>query len=177
MGRYCRFYFGRARAVLDLFLPLILGRLINEGVGLSEFVSEPNIARIYEFAGLMLIIILISIGITIISSYMESKISSSFAVDLRKAVYKKIETFSLREMDHFTTSSLITDQPMISNKYKDSSILCLRLIILQPVLAFGAIIFSIRTQPSLSMILIASVTGIVFFHHHHFRSTRYLSSN
>lgn len=151
------------RAVLDLFLPLILGRLINEGVGLSDLVDEPNIQRIYELAGVMLVIILIGIGVTILSSYMESKISSSFAVDLRNAVYQKIETFSLREMDHFTTSSLITRSTNDIQQIQGFINFMLRLIILQPVLAFGAIVFSVRTQPNLSMILIASVTAIIFF--------------
>jgi ATP-binding cassette, subfamily B, multidrug efflux pump len=77
------------------------------------------------------------------------KISSSFAVDLRKAVYKKIEKFSLREMDHFTTSSLITRSTNDIQQIQGFINMMLRLIILQPVLAFGAIIFSVQTQPDL----------------------------
>ncbi|MFU8792420.1 MAG: ABC transporter ATP-binding protein [Acholeplasmataceae bacterium] len=150
------------RAVLDLLLPAILGRLVNEGIGISDQVTGPNIPRIYELAGVMLIIITISIMVTILSSFLESRISASFAVDLRKAVYKKIETFSLREMDHFTTSSLITRSTNDIQQIQGFINMMLRLIILQPVLAAGAIIFSVQTQPTLSLILIASVTAIVF---------------
>lgn len=150
------------RAVLDLLLPAILGRLVNEGIGISDQVSGPNIPRIYELAGVMLIIITISIIVTIISSFLESRISASFAVDLRKAVYKKIETFSLREMDHFTTSSLITRSTNDIQQIQGFVNMMLRLIILQPVLAAGAIIFSVQTQPTLSLILIVSVIAIVF---------------
>lgn len=91
------------RAILDLLLPNFLGQIVSEGLGLGQVVSEPNLSKIFYYAGLMLAATLISIGVTIFGGYLESKISAGFARNLRRAVYEKIESFSLREMDHFTT--------------------------------------------------------------------------
>src|SRR3989339_652420 len=85
------------RAGLDLLLPMILGLLVSDGIGLSATSVDPNVRRIWELALLMLGATLLSIGVTIISGLMESKISAGFALDLRKAVYQKIEQFSLKE--------------------------------------------------------------------------------
>ena len=150
-----------ARAVLDLLLPMIMGRLVSEGIGYGEQVMDPNIQKIYEFAGLMLIITVVSIVITIFSGYLESKISAAFAVDLRKAVYRKIEQFSMKEMNHFTTSSLITRSTNDIQQLQGYVNMLLRMIILQPFLAVGAIAFSIAQHPTLSMVLIASITALV----------------
>jgi len=150
-----------SRAVLDLLLPMILGRLVDEGIGFGSQIVEPNLAKVYQFSLLMFIITVISIGVTIFSGYMESKISASFAFDLRKAVYQKIEQFSMREVNHFSTSSLITRTTNDIQQLQNYVNMMLRMLILQPFLAIGAVTFSILQHPTLSMILIASVTALI----------------
>ena len=149
------------RAFLDLLLPNLLGQIVSEGLGLGEVVTDPNLERIFYYAGLMLGATVISIIVTIIGGYLESKISAGFAKNLREAVYQKIEQFSLREMDHFTTSSLITRTTNDIQQLQGIVHMMLRMIILAPLLAVGAITFSIIQQPTLSMILVASITALI----------------
>lgn len=149
------------RAFLDLLLPNLLGKIVSEGLGLGEVVSDPNLERIFYYAALMLGATIISIGVTIYGGYLESKISAGFAKNLRTAVYEKIEQFSLREMDHFTTSSLITRTTNDIQQLQGIVHMLLRMIILAPLLAAGAITFSIIQQPTLSMVLVASITALV----------------
>jgi ATP-binding cassette, subfamily B, multidrug efflux pump len=161
IGVFFVFIMVALRALLDLLLPRILGMLVNEGIGLGEVTVDPDIRKIWEYAILMLAATLISIVVTIISGYRESKISAGFAKDLRKAVYKKIESFSLKEMDHFTTSSLITRSTNDITQLQGTVNMMLRMIILSPFLAVGAIFFSIQENPSLSMVLIASISALL----------------
>lgn len=149
------------RAFLDLLLPNLLGKIVSEGLGLGEVVSNPDMQKIFYYAGLMLGATIISIVVTIYSGYLESKISAGYAKDLRAAVYQKIEKFSLREMDHFTTSSLITRTTNDIQQLQGIVHMMLRMIILAPLLAIGAITFSIIQQPTLSMVLVASITALV----------------
>ncbi|HRX45640.1 MAG TPA: ABC transporter permease, partial [Acholeplasmataceae bacterium] len=149
------------RAFLDLLLPNLLGQIVSEGLGLGEVVTDPNLERIFYYAGLMLGATIISIIVTIIGGYLESKISAGFAKNLREAVYQKIEKFSLREMDYFTTSSLITRTTNDIQQLQGIVHMMLRMIILAPLLAVGAITFSIIQQPTLSMILVASITALI----------------
>ena len=149
------------RAFLDLLLPNLLGQIVSEGLGLGEVVTDPNLERIFYYAGLMLGATVISIIVTIVGGYLESKISAGFAKNLREAVYQKIEQFSLREMDHFTTSSLITRTTNDIQQLQGIVHMMLRMIILAPLLAVGAITFSIIQQPTLSMILVASITALI----------------
>lgn len=149
------------RAGLDLLLPMVLGLLVSDGIGLNQTGVDPNIQRIWELALLMLGATVLSIIVTIISGYMESKISAGFAVDLRKAVYQKIEQFSLREMDYFSTSSLITRSTNDIQQLQGFVNVMLRMIILAPFLAVGAILFSIAEHPTLSMLLIVSIISLL----------------
>lgn len=149
------------RALLDLLLPMILGMLVSQGIGISESAIDPDTRRIWELAGVMFAVTFLSIIVTIYGGYKESKIAASFARDLRKAVYEKIESFSMKEVDHFTTSSLITRSTNDIQQLQNYLNLLLRMIILQPVLAVGAIAFSVAQQPTLSMLLIVSVISLV----------------
>jgi ATP-binding cassette subfamily B protein len=149
------------RAFLDLLLPNLLGQIVSEGLGLGEVVTDPNLERIFYYAGLMLGATVLSIIITIIGGYLESRISAGFAKNIRAAVYEKIEQFSLREMDHFTTSSLITRTTNDIQQLQGIVHMLLRMIILAPLLAVGAVTFSIIQQPTLSMVLVASITALI----------------
>jgi ATP-binding cassette subfamily B protein len=149
------------RAFLDLLLPLLLGLLLNEGLGLaSNGVSNTN--KILEYSGYMLLASVLSIGITIFSGYMESTVSSKFARTLRRDYYKKVQSFSLGEIDHFSIGSLITRSTNDIRQLQMIVNTMLRLIILQPVFAIGAIVFSVIQQPTLSMVLIASISALIF---------------
>jgi ATP-binding cassette, subfamily B, multidrug efflux pump len=149
------------RAYLDLLLPRYLGLLVNEGIGLGEVGVDPDAQKIWLYALLMLGATLVSIGVTILSGFMESRISAGFAKDLRIAVFAKIQSFSLKEMDHLTTSSLITRSTNDISQLQGTVNVLLRMIILAPFLAVGAIIFSIRENPTLSMLLIVSIVSLL----------------
>jgi len=149
------------RAVLDLLLPLLLGLLLNEGLGLSSN-GVTNMDKIIEYSLWMLLASLLSIGITIFSGYMESSVSSKFARHLRRDYYKKVQSFSLEEIDQFGIGSLITRSTNDIKQLQMNVNTLLRLIILQPVFAIGAIVFSVLQQPTLSMVLIASISALVF---------------
>jgi ATP-binding cassette subfamily B multidrug efflux pump len=154
------FFLVATRAILVLVLPLLLGRLINEGIGFGNSgIADPS--KIWLYSGYMLIASVLSIVITVFSGFMESNISSKFAKKLRRDYYQKVQQFSLAEIDEFTIGSLITRS---TNDIKQLQMVVnslLRLVILQPVFAIGAVVFSVLQQPTLSMVLIASVSALI----------------
>ncbi len=149
------------RAVLTLLLPLILGLLINEGIGLAVGAS-PDTQKYYFIVVICFVASLLSIIITVGSGYMETTISSKFARTLRRDYYKKVQQFSLSEVDDFSIASLITRSTNDIRQLQMNVNTMLRLIILQPVFATGAIVFSVIQQPTLSMVLIASISALIF---------------
>ncbi|OHE31932.1 MAG: hypothetical protein A2009_03480 [Tenericutes bacterium GWD2_38_27] len=64
-------------------------------------------------------------------------------------------------MDHFSTSSLITRSTNDIQQLQGFVNTMLRMIILAPFLAIGAIAFSIAQHPTLSMLLIVSIISLV----------------
>ncbi len=157
------FLFVALRALAELSLPLFMGQIVGEGLGLHQHSQSITLNKevIFKATSYMVLISIGSIGITILSGYLESKVAASFASDLRKAVYQKIQNYSMNEISYFQTSSLITRTTNDIQQLQNLVNMLLRMIILQPVMAVGAIIMSIMTQPSLSLILVVSVISVL----------------
>ena len=83
----------------------------------------------------MVLISIASIGITILSGYLEAMVAAGFASDIRKAVYEKIQNYSMSEINYFQTSSLITRSTNDIQQLQNLVNMLLRMIILQPVMA------------------------------------------
>ena len=90
---------------LDLKLPDYMRVIIEtlQGVGIEDKVNQ-----ILINGGYMLACALGSLCSAILVHLLVSQMSSRFASNLRLALYGKIESFSLSEMNKFSTASLIT---------------------------------------------------------------------
>ena len=147
-----------SRGVLEILLPKYMGELINQGL---EQPTGPNINIMWYYLAIMAGIIIAIIIVTVVSRYFESKVASGFAKTLRSAVYEKIESFSLEEMDQFTVSSLITRTTNDIQQLQGYINIMLGWLFLQPIMAIGAIIMAFRVNASLSMVLIISLSSLL----------------
>ncbi len=148
------------RAVLNLALPMFLGNLLND-------LSNPALTEQAKYDSIILNVIWMSVstigGIIVIitSGYFESKTAARFAQDLRHALYEKVQLFSMNEMDQFTTSSLITRATNDIQSLQGTVAMLLRMVVMQPFMAIGAMVMAYYTQPTISTILIFTIIAVV----------------
>lgn len=150
------------RAVLNLALPMFLGNLLNDIT--SETLShQQKVDSIILNVVLMTASTILGIVAIITSGYLESRTSSKYARDLRNALYAKVQQFSMTEMDQFQTSSLITRATNDIQSLQSTVNMLLRMVIMQPFMAIGAMVMAFVTQPTVSTILIFSILAVVGF--------------
>ena len=107
----------------------------------------------------MLGIALIAAIVTIISSFLATKVAAFFARDLRKEVTKKVMSYSQKEMEEIKTASLITRTTNDITQVQNLLMMALRMLIFAPIMGIGAII-KVRGS-SLSWIIIMIVLIII----------------
>ena len=144
-----------ARAITELLLPSFLSDFIALGIDKNDY----NVMWMY--AGIMLVVIIIGVGVTILSSYLSSKITTGFAYELRMAVYEKVNQFSIAELNEFTVSSLITRNTQDIQQLQMATNMSLRMVLLQPILAGGGIVFAIRTHAPLSIVIAVGIVSLL----------------
>ncbi|EGV11043.1 ABC transporter transmembrane region domain protein [Streptococcus constellatus subsp. pharyngis SK1060 = CCUG 46377] len=88
--------------VVNLGLPTVLARMIDEGIN-----QEDN-NRLYYWALVMLIVILLGILGRIVLSYAAGKLTTSMVRDMRNDIYDKLQEYSHHEYEQIGVSSLVT---------------------------------------------------------------------
>ena len=122
-------------------------------------VEEKQMNYIYSTGGKMLIVALISMGVTILSVYLSSKLSAFIGKDLRNKVMKKIMTFETEELNKFSTSSLITRCTNDIVQIQTLIMMLFRIIIFAPIMGIGAIT-KVSGSP-ISWVVIVSVCAVL----------------
>lgn len=109
----------------------------------------------------MLLVTLIGVGSAAIVGFSASRTASGFARDLRSAVFKSVQEFSVSEFDTFSTSSLITRTTNDITQVQHLIMMGMRMLFFAPVMGFGSIIMALRTGASMSWILIVAVIFVI----------------
>lgn len=120
---------------LDLKIPDYMSGITN--VIQSD---SSNMNSIFSFGIKMLACALSSLAASFIVSILASKISSNYGAELRSLLFRKVQSFSLEETSHFSTSSLITRTTNDITQIQTIIVMGLQVIIKAPILAIWAII-------------------------------------
>jgi ATP-binding cassette, subfamily B, multidrug efflux pump len=136
------------QALATLYLPELNGDIINNGV------AKGDTAYILSTGALMLGISLVVVVASIIAVYWGSKTGMAFGRDVRGAIFRKVESFSQTELNHFGTPSLITRNTNDVQQVQMVVLMGLNMMIIAPILAVGGIIMALRQDIPLSGILI-----------------------
>jgi ATP-binding cassette, subfamily B, multidrug efflux pump len=145
------------QAIGNLYLPTLNGDIINFGVAKGD---NDYILRI---GGFMLLVTL-ALGVaSILAVYGGARISMGFGRDVRSAIFRKVESFSQVEVNHFGPASLITRNTNDVQQVQMVVFMALTLLISAPILIVGGIIMAIRQDVPLSGLLVVVLPIMVVF--------------
>ncbi len=134
--------------VLTLGFPLLLSEIINEGI------NKGDLESIKSDGIIMLVCCFIAMLVSIANSYCSSKVSTSFAGELRSDIFNKVESFSQGDIDKIGIPSLITRTINDIRQVQDFILMSLRTIISVPIMLIGGTIMAVIMDPGLSLVLL-----------------------
>ena len=106
----------------------------------TEIVSpDTDMDVVYRDGGMMLLCAFASLVVSIIVGCIAAWIATSFSRRLRDLEYARVQSFSLEEMDRFSTSSLITRSTNDITQIQMTTAMGLMIIIRAPIMAVWAI--------------------------------------
>jgi len=117
---------------------------------------------------LMLLLSLVSGACTIAVGFLSAKIAAGLSRDLRKSVFKKVESFSSTEFDKFSTASLITRSTNDITQIQMVMIIMVRMVFYAPIMGVGGVIRAIGKSSSMwwiiavAVIVLLGMIGIIF---------------
>ena len=151
-------------AACQLYLPKLMGKIIDNGFTpvINETMSAADgRAYVLKEAVIMILVSLIAIVGGITCMKLSSEVSQKFAARIRNAMFKKISSFSFKNIDEFSTASLTTrltnDVTMIQNM----TMMILRMLIRMPSMLIVASFFAVSINPRLASMLLFALPLII----------------
>lgn len=114
------------------------------------------------FSGLkMLGIALLSMGTTILVSFIGARTAASLARDLRKGVFDKVLSFGTTEFKQFGVASLITRTTNDIQQVQQMMIFTLRIIFYAPIIGIGGVIKALNANSTMAWIIAVAVMSVM----------------
>ncbi len=157
--------------VMEMIVPRLMSSIIDDGV------TAGNMQHIYTVGGWMIVAAIVGLIFGVGGAVFGSAAATGLARNLRKSMFRNIQTFSFASIDKYSTAGLVTrmttDVTNIQNAYQMS----LRMSIRAPASLIVAMVMSFTINHQLASIyLVAAILlgcVLVFIMSH---ATRYFSA-
>jgi ATP-binding cassette, subfamily B, multidrug efflux pump len=137
--------------VASLYLPTLNADIIDNGI------AKGDTGYILGTGGWMLAVTLLQIVCSITAVYFGARTAMSFGRDLRGAIFRRVGTFSAREVALFGAPSLITRNTNDVQQVQMLVVMTCTMMIAAPIMCVGGIIMALRQDIGLSWLLGVSV--------------------
>ena len=137
--------------IVNLGLPTVLARMIDQGI------NQGNEEKLYFWAVIMLVIIVLGTFGRVVLSYAASKLTTNMVKDMRNDVYAKLQEYSHHEYEQIGVSSLvtrITSDAFVLMQFAEQT---LKLGVITPMMMLSSVLMIFLTSPSLAWIVAFSV--------------------
>ncbi len=141
---------------LDLIVPEYMSQIVS-------LVTTPGseMSEIWRVGLIMIACAFGSLVCTVLASFIAARMAAGFAELLRDKVFRKVESFSMNEINKFSTASLITRCTNDVQQIQMFITIGLRLLITAPIMAIGAIVKMSGKSGELTLLTFAGVLVIV----------------
>jgi ATP-binding cassette subfamily B protein len=141
----------------DLSIPRLVQVIIDEGV------VEKDAAIILRTGFLMIGASILSALFMVGNTIYSVKASRGLEADLRKSLFRKIQSFSFGNLDDFTTGQLLTRLTSDLNQVRIVAVLSLRMLIRAPLMFIGSLGIMYATNATLTntMLILLPITVVL----------------
>lgn len=137
--------------VMEMIVPRLMASIIDDGV------TAGNMAHIYSVGGWMIVAAIFGLLFGVLGAVFGSRAATGFARNLRRSMYRNIQTFSFANIDKYSTAGLVTrmttDVTNIQNAYQ----MTLRMSVRAPASMIIAMVMSFSINRELASVYLVAV--------------------
>ena len=137
--------------IMEMMLPTLTATLIDKII--PESAASGNISRVLLYGGLMLLMAMISMGFGMAGSRLSALGGMGYSRNLRQAIFEKVQHYSFKNIDKFSTASLVTRLTTDVNQTQNVVMMLVRMAVRSPLMMVMAMIMAFRMNSSLMPIL------------------------
>ena len=131
---------------MEVLIPLVMADLYDYGV------VAQDMGVVVSKSILLVFCALVSLGFGVASAIFASKAGTGFAMNLRHDMFYRVQNFSFRNIDKFSTASIVTRLTSDVAQIQMAFQMCIRMAIRCPMMLILALISALRISPELARI-------------------------
>lgn len=142
-------------AIFELLIPLVMAQIVDVGI------SSGDTGYTIKMGLLMIVMAAISLSFGLGLSKFAAIAGQGFGAELRQAEYEKIQTYSFKNIEKFSTASLITRLTTDITMIQNSLTMGIKILVRAPMMLIVACILSVTISPQLAMIFLVSMPVLI----------------
>ena len=140
---------------------MAVGAVTTEYKALGMDTAKIQRDYILRTGGMMLLLSLLGGACTITVGFLASRTAAGTARDIRKDVFKKVESFSSAEFDKFSTASLITRSTNDVTQVQTVIFMIMRMVFYAPIIGIGGVIRAIDKSANMWWLIAVAVVALL----------------
>ena len=139
----------------DLMIPYLMSRIVDVGIPRRD-------TRYILLTGLlMLSLAALNIFLGSTNMKLSADASQGFAANLRRALFEHVQSFSFSNLDRFSEASLVTRLTSDVTQLQITVLMGLRIFLRSPLMLICALIFAMKINMRLSLIILAAAPVLI----------------
>lgn len=137
--------------IMEMILPRLMSTIIDDGV------TAGNLSVIYRVGGWMIVAAAVGLFFGVMGGVLGARASTGYARNLRRSMFKNIQTFSFANMDKFSTAGLVTRMTTDVTNLQNAYQMILRMAIRAPASMIIAMCMAFSIHAGLARIYLVAV--------------------
>lgn len=132
--------------LLEVLIPYFMAVLIDKGINTGDM------TEIIKYGMLLVVLAMAALAFGALSGHYAAVASAGFAKNLRKRMFYKVQDFSFLNIDHFSTSSLVTRMTTDITNVQNAYQMIIRVAVRAPIMLIMAFFMSFKVNSELATI-------------------------
>mgnify|MGYP004492970589 FL=1 len=132
--------------LLEVLIPYFMAVLIDKGINTGDM------TEIIKYGMLLVVLAMAALAFGALSGHYAAVASSGFDKNLRKRMFYKVQDFSFLNIDHFSTSSLVTRMTTDITNVQNAYQMIIRVAVRAPIMLIMAFFMAFKVNSELATI-------------------------
>lgn len=142
---------------VELIQPLLIAKIIDDGILMQD------VTVVSKWGSIMLLLAFTAFVSGVVNSYFAAHAAQSFGYDLRQALFRQVQAFSMATFLKFPTASLITRMTSDVTMVQNVLFMGLRIMLRAPLLVIGSVTMAFVVNVKLALFLLMGAPFLAIF--------------
>ena len=137
--------------IFEVLIPLQMANIIDIGI------ENNDMGYILRTGAVLIVMALVSLFFGAMAGKMGAIASSGYAKNLRHDIFYKIQDFSFKNIDHFSTSSLVTRLTTDITNIQMAYMMSIRMLVRAPIMIVLSLVMTLTINADIALMLLITV--------------------